>query len=175
MKINKKGSIWENLTLLIFFFVLAIGILAIFIGWKSLSSSMEDIIPQMQSVPHFEESYEQYIERSATNYPEYWDPLIVIVFFGIFFIVCILSWLTPNLPIFSIMYWGIGFFLIIAGIFLSIAYTQLLASPSLQPYVDFFPMTAFYFSWAWLIWMFKIMIVGVLLYANGSGGSGVGY
>lgn len=175
MKTNKKGSVWENFTMLIFFFVLAIGIIAVYIGWQSLSTSVGDIVPQMQDVPHFEESYERYIETSANNFPAYWDPLIVIVFFGIFFIICILSWLTPNLPIFSIMYWGIGFFLIIAGVSLSIAYTQILTTPGLQPYMDFFPMTSFYFAWAWLIWIFKIMTIGVLLYANGSQGGNVGY
>jgi hypothetical protein len=167
---NKKGSVWENFTILIFFFVLFIGIVAIFIGYKSLSDALGTI--EIESIPEYNQTRDRYITSEAESYPLYWDALLVVLFFGIWFIILILSWYTPNLTIFAVAYWLIAFILIIMGVFLSFSYTVILESAGLVNYTDYFPMTMWYFNWAWLIWILKIVSIGILLYANPGGGTG---
>lgn len=167
---NKKGSVWDNFTILIFFFILFIGIISIFIGYKSLSDALGDI--NLESIPEFNTTRDKYITSEAESYPAYWDGLLFMLFFGIWLIILSLAWFTPNLPIFAVAYWLIALMLILMGVFLSISYTTVLQATSLEEYTDFFPMTMWYFNWAWLIWIIKIISIGILLYANPGGGTG---
>lgn len=168
---NKKGSLSDVVTLLVLPVVLIALLLGVYIGYREVSDSFDNIAQEVNSSGYIEAS--EGFEKQADRFSNFWDALLVFMFFGLWIGIMVVSYILGNNPIFTFLYIIGAVGMVIASIAIFIAMNYFLADETLGAYLVDWPMTTFFFEYFWIYAILVVVGVGISLYMK-PGEQGVG-
>ncbi len=167
----KKASIVDQLLLIVFAILIIAITMAFYIGYKEINDALQD------NLKTYDESSEQFesinrsaetIKRNSERYPNFWDPLLVFVIFGVWLSILITSFILGNNPIFLVMYLITSFGSLITGVAIKVTLVNMLYNPGIIEFSQHFPITLWVANNYIGITIMFIMTIGGVLYAKRS-------
>lgn len=161
---NKRGSIFDVILLLILPLILIVVFIAVYIGYTESSTALTAAATEIsQGNINATEAVQSYSDV-ASVYDNYWDILLVLVFFGMWLGVIISAFILGNNPVFLVVYAVLSIGLFILGAYMQFAQQSLAADAGLAPYYADFPLVSFFVQYSFVIAIFFILSVGIALY-----------
>jgi hypothetical protein len=168
---NKKGSLSEVVTLLVFPIILVTILIGVYVGYRETADAFDNIALEVNETSYTDAAAG--FSRDADRFKNFWDPLLVFMFFGLWIGIMVVAYILGNNPIFTFLYVIGAVGMIIASIALFIIMSYVIGDVTLGAYFVDWPITAFFFQHFYIYSILCIVGTGVALYMK-PGEQGVG-
>jgi len=159
---NKKGSLADVITVLVFPIILVMIIMGVYIGYRATSDSLTAVA--LESNYEAMEIPAEDFEKEADRFFAFWDVLLVFMAFGLWIGIMVVSYLLGNNPLFTFLYVIGSFGLIVIAGTLWIVMNYFITDATLGAYMVDFPITIFFFQHFYVFALLSIIGIGIALY-----------
>lgn len=164
---SKKGSIVDQLTLIILPLFLLVIVIAFGFAWGKTSDGLRSSIDTLEGTPQHTQlnaSFSNTIEPNAHKYPVFWDFIFVAFVFIVWIIIFISAFILGNNPVFLIIYGIASFGSVITGIAMKVAMVKIVTQDTVLWLVNQMPMTVWLANNYIYVAIVFIISIGIALY-----------